>query len=378
MTGVLRSVYGFNTTMDRAGMLNGTLSLLSMFPDGMVKEMTDGYRARGITSTIHEEYINPWVTGRASITSSRLTITLADLEALIHEVGHAIDWYLGMLAGRRWISSALPNFNNGHRYGGEYHPDVFSTPYGSTSSAEDFAEIVDQLIYSPDYVRTFIRSKPNAPLTQKYHFVMDRMVEGFRVLRSKESAFPRIFMAPPIVFADVQTGSVAINAINWASSSGIVTGRNDMFFPQDNMTREQYALVLWRYLSRPSSGAGRGFVDVSSSDVAFEAIKWASESGIVTGRGDRFLPRDNMTRAEMILMMYRVSRLYGKNLSFDPSALNSFGDRGQVPAAAREAMLWGVTHGLITGRGNNLLPNDPVTREQVVLILYRYVHGIGR
>lgn len=182
---------------------------------------------------------------------------------------------------------------------------------------------------------------------------------------------------PPPPFNDVSRTSPALRAISWANANGIITGQSGLFLPNDNMTREQFALVLWRYSGRPPAGAGSRFVDVPASDVAFNAIAWASERGIVTGRGDRFLPKDNMTRAEMVLMMYRFSRLYGKNLSFDPAALNAFADRGQIVPAAREAMLWGVTHGLITGRGSNMLPNDPVTREQVVLILYRYVHGIG-
>ena len=183
---------------------------------------------------------------------------------------------------------------------------------------------------------------------------------------------------PASPFRDVSEDVTAFPAILWSYNNSIVTGTNDgRFLPKDNMTRDQYALVLWRYMGRPSPGAGRTFVDVPATDIAFNAISWASANGIVTGRGDSFLPKDNMTRAEMVLMMHRVSRLYGKNLSFDPNALNHFADREQIVPAAREAMLWGVTHGLITGRGSNLLPNDPVTREQVVLILYRYVHGIG-
>jgi len=192
---------------------------------------------------------------------------------------------------------------------------------------------------------------------------------------------PRAAINPPDLsspFIDVLSSSVAFDAINWASNNSIVTGTNDgRFLPGDNMTREQYALVLWRYMGRPSPGAGRTFVDVPASSVAFNAISWASANGIVTGRGDSFLPKDNMTRAEMVLMMYRCSRLYGKNLSYTPDALNPFSDRGDVPAAALDAMRWAVTHRLVTGNAGRLLPNDPVTREQVVLILYRYVHGIG-
>jgi len=177
-------------------------------------------------------------------------------------------------------------------------------------------------------------------------------------------------------FRDVPTSFVAFNAIKWANDNGIVTGSNGMFYPNDQMTRAQYAFVLWRYSGRPPA-TGHNFTDVPSSHIANTAIAWASEKGIVTGSGNRFMPEDNMTRAQMVLMMYRYSRLNNKNLSSNPNALDQFSDRGQVPAAAQEAMRWAVTHGLMTGNAGRLMPNDTITRAQVVLILYRYVNGIG-
>jgi len=184
---------------------------------------------------------------------------------------------------------------------------------------------------------------------------------------------------PGSVFYDVPNDAVALVAINWAQANGIVTGANGMFYPTDPMTRAQYAFVLWRYSGRPAPRAGGRFSDVSPAHIAYSAITWASENGIVTGTGDnRFMPEDNMTRTQMVLMMYRYSRLRGKSLRADPNSLNSFSDRNQIIPAAQDAMRWGVTNGLITGRDDRLIPNDPVTREQVVLILYRYAHGIGR
>ena len=184
--------------------------------------------------------------------------------------------------------------------------------------------------------------------------------------------------APQPPFADVPNSSPAFNAINWAHSNGLVTGTNDgRFLPEDDMTRAQYAAVLWRYSGRPAPASSGRFADVPSSHVAHTAITWVNENGIVTGVGDRFMPDDKMTREQMVLMMYRYSRLRGRNISSNSNALDSFTDRGEIHAAATEAMRWAVTHSLITGNAGRLLPNDTITRAQVVLILFRYNNTFG-
>jgi len=183
------------------------------------------------------------------------------------------------------------------------------------------------------------------------------------------------FVTANSAFPDVPANHPAVNAINWANHNGIVTGNNGLFLPEDNMTRASYALILYRYEGRPAVSSTGGFSDVPASHVAHTAITWANANGIVTGAGDRFLPEDNMTRAQMVLMMHRYNNLKGRNNTSSSTALDSFSDRGSVPAAAQEAMRWAVTHGMITGNAGRLMPNDPVTRAQVVLILFRYVNA---
>jgi len=182
---------------------------------------------------------------------------------------------------------------------------------------------------------------------------------------------------PNSPFRDVPTNFVAFPAIKWANDNGIVTGANGMFLPNDQMTRAQYAFVLWRYSGRPPANTSARFSDVPATHVASAAIAWANENGIVTGAGNRFMPEAEMTRAQMVLMMYRYSRMNNKDLSSNSNALDRFSDRGEIVPAAQEAMRWAVTHGLITGNAGRLTPNDTITRAQVVLILYRYVNGIG-
>jgi len=219
----IHSKYGFSTAFRDNAALEETLSILSAFPEGMIKELTDGYRKRGITSQIKE---GTWsgdediymdfgvVTGNFRINSNSIVITLYHTMALGHEIGHAIDYFLGKLAGRSRVSGALEGFNNGAKYGVQYVTDVFSSFYGSTSSTEDFAEIVESLFFSPEYVRTYISANPDTPLTRKYHFVMDLIVEKFASISSKESAFPLIFSIDVLLDGDRLEFEVPAQIIN--------------------------------------------------------------------------------------------------------------------------------------------------------------------
>ena len=161
-------------------------------------------------------------------------------------------------------------------------------------------------------------------------------------------------------------------AISWAQERGYVTGSGGKFYPDDNMTRASFALVMWRYAGRPSVPSSTGFSDVPRNHIAHNAIQWAQQNGIVTGSGGRFFPDDNMSRASMILMLHRYNNLRNGDRTFRANALDTFTDKGEIPNVARNAMLWGVSNGLITGANNRLYPNDNITRASVVLILYRY------
>jgi len=176
-------------------------------------------------------------------------------------------------------------------------------------------------------------------------------------------------------FSDVSASSIAFNAIDWANNKGLVTGSNGKFLPDDGMTRAQFALLLYRYEGCPPVKANGRFADVHSSSVALSAISWVDETRIATGSGDRFLPDDKITRAQTVLMLFRYNALKKRVLTAKSSVLNFFPDREMIPEAATDAMRWAVTHGLITGNTGLLLPNEAITRAQSVLVLFRYHHS---
>ena len=112
------------------------------------------------------------------------------------------------------------------------------------------------------------------------------------------------------VFVDVASGAWFTPAVTWASTRDIVVGYgNGLFGPDDPITREQLAAMLWRYAGRPASAKkDLDFADTGKiSDYALEAVEWAVEQGIMQGRGNGILdPRGNATRAEVATMLMRL------------------------------------------------------------------------
>lgn len=107
-------------------------------------------------------------------------------------------------------------------------------------------------------------------------------------------------------FTDTVDGAWYANAVLWASQQGVVGGYgNGLFGTNDPVTREQIAVILWRYAGSPESQAGADFADEEDiSDYAIQAVDWARANGVVNGAdGNRFLPQNNATRAQVATIL---------------------------------------------------------------------------
>lgn len=107
-------------------------------------------------------------------------------------------------------------------------------------------------------------------------------------------------------FSDVSPNEWYTNAVDWAVSAGIVSGYSDgRFAPNDNITREQFASMLWRYSNKPASDHPLTFIDADdASSYALEALRWAVMNGILSGKGNQRLdPLGFATRAEAAQML---------------------------------------------------------------------------
>ncbi len=125
------------------------------------------------------------------------------------------------------------------------------------------------------------------------------------------------------------------------------------------------------------SGSSGGSGGSNSSGGNSGGVAWASANGIVTGYSNgSFGPDDTITREQMAAILYRYARYKGYDLSARTD-LSGYTDAGQVSAYATDPMTWAVGSGLITGTsGTTLSPAGSATRAQAAVILARFCQNI--
>ena len=178
-----------------------------------------------------------------------------------------------------------------------------------------------------------------------------------------------------VTFNDIPANvkSWAGDAIEYMAKQGYVGGTgNKTFSPNANMSRAMLVTVLYRMAGEPSvSGIANPFKDVVKGTYYYNAVLWAYNKGIVTGKGaDKFAPNDNVSRQEIAAFIYRYA---GKPTA--TGTLTGFSDYAKVSGYATDAMKWATRNEIITGIGGKLVPTAAATRAQVVAMLYRYLNA---
>ena len=128
--------------------------------------------------------------------------------------------------------------------------------------------------------------------------------------------------AGDITFGDTERNTWYSNAVSWAVGNSIFSGyTNGNFGPNDAITREQVAAILWRDAGRPIVQAAQAdFADENTiSSYAAAAVDWAREKGIVAGKANNlFDPKGNVTRGETAAMLYRYLNTGANPLPEEP------------------------------------------------------------
>ncbi len=180
-------------------------------------------------------------------------------------------------------------------------------------------------------------------------------------------------------FRDVED-NWAKPAIDFAASRELFNGVNELdFAPNQAMTRAMLVTVLYR-LEGAKSGAVSKFADVPADSWYTEAVAWANAEGIVSGKSATlFAPNDDITREQLATILYRyATKLCGMSeLTEDNGMLDDFSDMSAVSDFAVAGMEWCVAEGVIGGRGDNTLaPGGFASRAEVATMLMRFVKAI--
>jgi len=176
-------------------------------------------------------------------------------------------------------------------------------------------------------------------------------------------------------FTDVHTHHWHHDYVSWAWINGVTTGTSPTTFePESNVTRGQFATFLWRIAGRPQVNPSHRFTDVPAGMYYTTPVAWAQANGIVQGISPTsFAPNDPITREQLAAMLFRYIRHIGGDISSSPGATNRFNDSGSISTWAGGYMSW-AAHWSILGRGTDSLnPRGNARRSETVATLNRVV-----
>jgi len=176
-------------------------------------------------------------------------------------------------------------------------------------------------------------------------------------------------------FSDVKSGDWYYPAVQYVYENKLFNGTDTGFEPDVSMSRAMLVTVLYRLAAPAATNANSVFLDVPQNTWYTESIQWATENGIVTGVTDTsFAPDEAITREQLALILYRYAVLNGHDISAGKDAeLFSYRDVEQVSAYAKDAMQYAVALGIIGGKtGDMLAPKDCATRAEVATMFMRF------
>lgn len=210
-----------------------------------------------------------------------------------------------------------------------------------------------------------------------YTFTMPASAVTVKVAYVKDDA---AVVEPTTGFNDVADKDWFADAVKYVADKGMMNGTSKTTFgPNDSTTRGMIVTVLYRLENEPSAAAA-SFTDVVSGQYYTDAVAWANANGIVTGYGNgKFGPNDVVTREQLAAILYRYAQYkkYDVSVGEDTNIL-SYADAQSVSAYAIPAMQWAGGAGIVNGSNGKLNPQNNATRAEVATMLMRYCEKVAK
>ena len=180
-------------------------------------------------------------------------------------------------------------------------------------------------------------------------------------------------------FNDVSANDWFASAVDYVTGKGMMNGTADnTFSPKANTTRGMVVTVLYRLENQPSTSAA-SFTDVASGAYYANAVAWANANGIVSGYGSgKFGPNDKVTREQLAAILYRYAQYKKYDVSEgEDTNILSYDDAQSISTYAIPAIQWACGAGVVTGKsGSKLDPKGNATRAEVAAMLMRFCENV--
>lgn len=178
---------------------------------------------------------------------------------------------------------------------------------------------------------------------------------------------------PAYHLTDVNADAWYHEAVDYVLINGMMSGYpGGLFAPGDSLSRGMLAQILYNAAGKPAVFGKSAFIDVADGAWYTDAVIWASRNGIVEGYNGLFAPEDPVTREQCAVMLWRCAGC--------PAAIQKqleSADADQVSAWALEAMLWAVENGVLKGYNGILNPGGGITRAEAAQMLKNFIENIG-
>ncbi len=166
-------------------------------------------------------------------------------------------------------------------------------------------------------------------------------------------------------FSDVSSSDWFADAVKYVSDKGMMNGTGTgKFSPADSTTRAMLMTVIARYAGQDTTGSNPWYQ---------KSMEWAKANGVSDGTA----PNANITREQLVTMLYRYAKSTGKDVSVGKDTnILSYADATTVSEYAVPAMQWACGAGIVNGANGKLNPQNNATRAEVAAILMRFCENV--
>ena len=180
------------------------------------------------------------------------------------------------------------------------------------------------------------------------------------------------------LFSDVRKSDWYYNAVKYVYEHKIMSGTNSTTFASNqNLTRGMIVTMLYNMENHPSIKGTSKFSDVQNKNVYFyNAVVWASNNNVVSGYANgKFGPDDNITREQLATILYNYCRYKGKYKTVYAD-YSKFIDSNKISSFAKWGMNWTVGHKIVNGSNGKLNPQGTATRAEAAAMISNYCNTI--
>ena len=176
-------------------------------------------------------------------------------------------------------------------------------------------------------------------------------------------------------FTDLAADAWYTDAVAYVYRHDLMAGYGEnLFGPDDDLSRAQLCQIIYNMEGQPATSGSSVFTDVADGAWYADAVTWAASQGIVGGYGNgKFGPEDNITREQLAAILYRYAQAKGYDTSVgEDTNILSYTDALEISEYAIPAMQWACGAGILEGDAGHLYPQGNATRAQIATMLMRF------